>query len=69
MSDSKKTPDQNDDKVYSTTTGSTATDLTGATKVMTTAANGETDASAPISDQVDEKAIRKDTQDGDQNKK
>ena len=68
MSDSKKTTDQNDDKVYSTTTGSTATELTGATKVMTTAADGETDANAPISDQVDEKVIRKAGQD-DQNKK
>ncbi|SDX39787.1 hypothetical protein [Hymenobacter psychrophilus] len=69
MSDSKKTTDQNDDKVYSTKTGSTATSLTGAEKVMTTAADGETDASAPISDQVDEKEIRKATQDNDQKSK
>ena len=68
MSDSKKTTDQNDDKVYSKNTGSTATDLTGATKVMTTAADGETDANAPISDQVDESAVRKAAQD-DQDKK
>ena len=67
MTDQKK-ENQNDDKVYSTKTGCTATDLTGAKKVMTTAADGETDASAPISDQVDEKAIRKDAGD-DQNKK
>ncbi|WP_019949077.1 hypothetical protein [Hymenobacter aerophilus] len=69
MSDSKKTTDQNDDKTYSTKTGSTATDLTGATKVMTTAADGQTDANAPISDQVNEEAIRQAAQDGDQNKK
>ncbi len=69
MSDNQKKTDQNDDKVYSTKTGSTATDLTGATKVMTTAPDGETDASAPISDQVDEKAIRKDAQDDKSGKK
>ncbi|MFD2785160.1 hypothetical protein [Hymenobacter rubripertinctus] len=68
MTDSKKASDQNDDKVYSTKTGSTATDLTGATKKMTTATDGETDAAAPISDQVDESAIRKAAKD-DQDKK
>ena len=60
MSDSNKTTNQTDDqKVYSTKTGSTATELTGATLKKTTAPDGETDANAPISDQVDEQAIRK----------
>ncbi|MBT9393730.1 hypothetical protein KLP40_11200 [Hymenobacter sp. NST-14] len=68
MSDSQKTSAQNDNQVYSDKTGSTATDLTGATKVTTTAADGETDASAPISEQVDESAVRKSAQD-DQNQK
>ena len=68
MTDNQKKTDQNDDQVYSTRTGSTATDQTGATKVTTTAADGKTDASAPISDQVDEKAIRQDAQ-NDQIKK